>query len=80
MGDPQTGWLRWRMFSLGGGITDTTTADDISGRAQKKSSLSGAQVLSPSPVGTSACDAGVSQPGELARGCLFNERMDLVLV
>jgi hypothetical protein len=31
MGDPQTGLLRWGMFSLGGGITDTTTADDISG-------------------------------------------------
>jgi hypothetical protein len=36
MGDPQTGLLRWGGFSLGGGITDTTTADDISGTSYVK--------------------------------------------
>jgi len=36
MGDPQTGLLRWGMFSLGGGISDATTADDISGTTYVK--------------------------------------------
>jgi len=36
MGDPQTGLVRWGMFSLGRGISDATTADDISGTTYVK--------------------------------------------
>jgi cytoskeletal protein CcmA (bactofilin family) len=36
LGDPQTGLLRWAAFSLGGGISDTTLADDFSGNATIK--------------------------------------------
>jgi hypothetical protein len=36
MGDPETGLLRWAMFSLGGGITDTTTATTFSGTTYVK--------------------------------------------
>jgi hypothetical protein len=36
MGDPNTGLLRWAIFSLGGDISDTTTADTFSGSTYVK--------------------------------------------